>query len=1418
MVQPNGKERIDLWTAAEYADEVLETIKKKAAELSVRLAARLHRSYSERQAKKKKKHPTLKVVTWNVSALRGRRDAVREWIHKHRPDVITLTETLLRVDQAPFYVRGYRTFTQWADTDRSIVVLCANRLHARYASGMPHSKHVQWVRLESRKQTGLPTYIAGVYLSPTLLTEDRKQVIGQIMGAGRTGTGRTRGRVIAAGDWNCSATRLRQYLAEINSTVIDKIPGMDYTFYRIREGHEVQISDLDHVVVNAELHQPTPCWVDLDCTDSDHRPVQCTLDLGELPQQTQSEPGPRREIVDRKAIVDLPKDKAKKITGAQDWRDLGDAATDERTLADKASAVDTTTRRLLRQHKLLRKTRGQTCQQRPLLTQRQVRAMNWRRRAFRKVRDLISRRTIEPGHRIDAELTQAGQDWQASRREATAAKREASQKRSRKFQKWVTSRFLRPDGARRTWTWVREMLERGRRQQPRARVLRTDGLMARSETESAEARREYYARQAMDNEEIKSLATDANLEAWREKLRLWRELGQAMPGKPEREDWAFLRLPTVFNEADLLAQLHCTAYGKACGLEGLPAGVLKATIQKATTGSTPEQIPPMTRTVTTLLDSCLRLGRIPDTRTWTHSRCISIFKRGDSRQCANYRPIALIHPTLKLLLSHLARHIAAALEASGRLGPWQAGFRPRHSCAEQLLALQEVTARRRRSGQPTWVCFLDFTKAYDRVPHAAMLAKLMEIGVRGQIWNLIRDLYKKSYVVVEEGSARATPFRLERGLRQGCPLSPVLFNVFASDLFDECMNTGVTVPGLDYKVPGLTYADDTVLMSESRTGLVQSLRRVSDWCDQFGMALNAGKCAVLVTGPELVGPRPPPIPLRPTGQDPRGDIRYITADSKYRYLGVLIGPQAEMMLDRTQATSIMRIRVLRVCRNSPLSLCCRVLIAKPLLEGTAMSYAEFQHTARTTMSRTESQTVQAYKSILGLQRNVGIETTTLRNELGLRPANAIAMMRRVRLFLRGLGSNTLAGDLTRCPTSTRRQTRTRTQLEQTAHWLLNTYKLHTHPKDVRALACAYKMTRTHPQHLLYAGSKLKTPYEVATGRQETHGASRPGRPGPVQTRVQAKDELEAQWTAVLAGKPPPRGLFETLGLNPQPDEVWLITAHVISRRVSEYAAKVRYEEVMREVPALADRPPQQPAPDHRSIRGRYSFWGLDQTAPLMWKPGTTLHTPNWILKALPRLRLDQYPLMTTMRRWGWQLPQGAACPVCKEEDETLGHLLIDCKGHTRSPQHRHAIERLQRAGFEQEAVARVLLGGTATDTTDKKWNWRQAVEDCQTPTPWVPTICQAVSECLTRRQRALGALPLDQRPKRRNQRPAHPAQTAPAPRPPPGDTPDQPAPPPPDPTTPNTHQARTLPPPAPGTPSPPESPLPSEPPLPPPPH
>ena len=96
---------------------------------------------------------------------------------------------------------------------------------------------------------------------------------------------------------------------------------------------------------------------------------------------------------------------------------------------------------------------------------------------------------------------------------------------------------------------------------------------------------------------------------------------------------------------------------------------------------------------------------------------------------------------------------------------------------------------------------MDFAKAYDRVPHAALLAKLWDIGVRGRLYRFIRELYRTSEVCVEVGRARSAAFPLKRGLRQGCPMSPVLFNVYASDLLPPMERWGVRVPEAGWSTP-----------------------------------------------------------------------------------------------------------------------------------------------------------------------------------------------------------------------------------------------------------------------------------------------------------------------------------------------------------------------------------------------------------------------------------------------------------------------------------------------------------------------------------------------------------------------------------------------------------------------------------------
>jgi Reverse transcriptase (RNA-dependent DNA polymerase) len=149
------------------------------------------------------------------------------------------------------------------------------------------------------------------------------------------------------------------------------------------------------------------------------------------------------------------------------------------------------------------------------------------------------------------------------------------------------------------------------------------------------------------------------------------------------------------------------------------------------------------------------------------------------------------------------------------------------------------------------VAFLDFRKAFDTVPHSAMLLKLSSAGVGGKLYSIIADLYANSSarVRVEPGQFTES-FMIKRGVRQGCPLSPILFTIFINDIFSK-INSGLsTEDGAtakeSSKIPGLLFADDTVLVAETIRKMQAALRIVNKWSKLWGMSFNLKKCGAMV--------------------------------------------------------------------------------------------------------------------------------------------------------------------------------------------------------------------------------------------------------------------------------------------------------------------------------------------------------------------------------------------------------------------------------------------------------------------------------------------------------------------------------------------------------------------------------------------
>ena len=259
---------------------------------------------------------------------------------------------------------------------------------------------------------------------------------------------------------------------------------------------------------------------------------------------------------------------------------------------------------------------------------------------------------------------------------------------------------------------------------------------------------------------------------------------------------------------------------------------------------------------------------------------VPIFKAGDSADPENYRGISLMDCVLKLLLKIMANRLTSAIEKNHVLSNTQAGFRPMAECLEQVAALIETGQRRlnkqqqifaaqdRERQQPpkqsrpgfvkvaivrerppsTFLLFLDFRKAFDMVPHALMLDRAAACGIHGKSLALLRTLYGSSQlsVALPYGVSGSVP--LNKGVRQGCPLSPMLFNIFVDDL-SRTDAFGVPVPqtSAPLTVGSLHFADDAVVISSSIAAMGRNAHKAEDWTVANDMAFNVSKCGIVPT-------------------------------------------------------------------------------------------------------------------------------------------------------------------------------------------------------------------------------------------------------------------------------------------------------------------------------------------------------------------------------------------------------------------------------------------------------------------------------------------------------------------------------------------------------------------------------------------
>ena len=141
----------------------------------------------------------------------------------------------------------------------------------------------------------------------------------------------------------------------------------------------------------------------------------------------------------------------------------------------------------------------------------------------------------------------------------------------------------------------------------------------------------------------------------------------------------------------------------------------------------------------------------------------------------------------------------------------------------------------------TYAAFIDFSKSYDRINRNMLFSKLSALGLKGNFYESMRAIYSNVRCSVKVNGV----LNVSSGLKQGCLLSPMLFNLCLNDLAVKLKSLGCSIDIDGEVVPIILYADDIVLLAENEQDSQQLLNVLNEWCKEWDMVTNLEKSNVV---------------------------------------------------------------------------------------------------------------------------------------------------------------------------------------------------------------------------------------------------------------------------------------------------------------------------------------------------------------------------------------------------------------------------------------------------------------------------------------------------------------------------------------------------------------------------------------------
>ena len=446
-------------------------------------------------------------------------------------------------------------------------------------------------------------------------------------------------------------------------------------------------------------------------------------------------------------------------------------------------------------------------------------------------------------------------------------------------------------------------------------------------------------------------------------LKRWTEYCSELYSHGATGDPEVLNVPPTTNNdnhpilrEEVEAAVKSLKKGKSAGADNIPAELVQAGGEAM---------------ITALTNICNKIWQTGEWPTpWTQSLIITLPKKGNLQQCQNYRTISLIsHPSkvmLKILLNRLKP------QAEKIIAEEQAGFRPGRSTTEQIFNLRILCEKYLQHQQDLYHVFVDFKKAFDRVWHAALWATMRLYNINANLIQVIQNLYEKATSAVYFNNNIGDWFRTTVGVRQGCLLSPTLFNIFLERIMTDALEDHKGTVNIGGRaVTNLRFADDIDGLAGKEEELASLVDHLDKTSRAYSMQISAEKTKMMTNNTSGIS------------TDIRVDGQRLETVHSFKYLGAIVtdeGSKPEVLSRIAQATAALT-KLKYIWNDQNITLSSKIRLMRALVISILLYACESWTLTAEIEKRIQSTEMRCFRRLLGISYKDHITNEEVRNRI-----------------------------------------------------------------------------------------------------------------------------------------------------------------------------------------------------------------------------------------------------------------------------------------------------------------------------------------------------------------------------------------------------------------------------------------------------